>query len=156
MAYSVNKVTILGNIGQEPEVKYMPNGNAVCSLSVATSEKWADKATGERQDRTEWHRVVLFGKPGEIVGEFARKGSKIYIEGKLSTRKWQDKNGIDRWTTEIIGSDFVLLDGAQQQAGQGHSAAPSSPAPEATPGRTVGADFEDDIPFMRIQHEHTL
>ncbi len=155
MAYSVNKVTILGNIGQDPEVKYLPGGSAVCSLSVATSEKWTDKTTGERKDKTEWHRVVFWGKSGEIIGEFSRKGSKIYIEGKLATRKWQDQNGQDRYTTEIIGGDFVLLDGGQQQAGQSHSAAPvAQDKPE--PGRPAGADFEDDIPFMRIQNEYAF
>jgi single-strand DNA-binding protein len=136
MAYAINKVIILGTLGNDPEVKTVGNGS-VCSLSIATGEKWTDKASGERKEKTEWHRVVFWGKPGEIIGEFARKGSKIYVEGKLSTRKWQDKDGTDRYTTEIIGTDFVLLDGGQRQEKQ---AIASSVVP-------AGASFEDDIPF---------
>ena len=110
MARGVNKVILIGNLGQDPEVKYMPNGNAVANITVATSESWKDKNTGEQVDKTEWHRVVFFRRLAEIVGEYLKKGSKVYIEGKLQTRKWQDKNGKDNWTTEIIASEMQMLD----------------------------------------------
>ncbi|MEN8214629.1 MAG: single-stranded DNA-binding protein, partial [Pseudomonadota bacterium] len=105
----VNKVILIGNLGQDPEVKYMPNGNAVTNISVATSESWKDKNTGQQQERTEWHRVVAFRKLAEIIGEYLRKGSKIYIEGRLQTRKWQDQSGQDRYTTEIIADQMQML-----------------------------------------------
>jgi len=98
----VNKVILIGNVGNDPDVKYTQNGGAVTNLTIATSETWRDKATGEQRDKTEWHRVVLFGKTAEIAGEYIRKGSKVYIEGQLQTRKWQDKDGVDRYTTEVV------------------------------------------------------
>lgn len=110
MARGINKVILVGNVGVEPEVRYMPNGNAVTTLSIATSETWKDKNTGEKQDRTEWHRVVCFNRLGEIAGEYVRKGSKLYVEGSLRTRKWQDQQGQDRYTTEIIAADIQMLD----------------------------------------------
>lgn len=117
MARGINKVILVGNVGGDPEIRYMTNGNAVCTLSVATSESWKDKTTGEKQDRTEWHRVVCFNRLGEIAGEYVRKGSKLYVEGSLKTRKWQDQQGQDRYTTEIIASDIQMLD----SKGQGSS-----------------------------------
>ncbi|NIB41790.1 single-stranded DNA-binding protein [Pseudomaricurvus alkylphenolicus] len=135
MARGVNKVILVGNVGQDPEMKYMPSGNAVTNLSVATSESWKDKQTGQQQERTEWHRVVFFNRLGEIAGEYLRKGSKVYIEGSLRTRKWQDQSGQDRYTTEIVASEMQMLDsradsgmnqGYGQQANPGM--APQQPA----------------------------
>ena len=110
MARGINKVILVGNVGIDPDVRYLPNGNAVTTLSIATSESWKDKTTGEKQDRTEWHRVVCFNRLGEIAGEYVRKGSKLYVEGSLRTRKWQDQQGQDKYTTEIIASDIQMLD----------------------------------------------
>lgn len=128
MARGINKVIIVGNLGQDPEVRYMPQGGAVASISVATSEAWTDKSTNERKEQTEWHRIVFYNRLAEIAGEYLRKGSKIYIEGKLRTRKWQDQQGIDRYTTEIIASEMQMLDGRpeDQQGGQGYQ----QPAPQ--------------------------
>jgi len=138
----VNKVILVGNLGQDPEVRHMPNGNAVTNITVATSETWKDKNTGEQQERTEWHRVVMFRRLAEIAGEYLRKGAKVYIEGRLQTRKWQDQQGNDRYTTEIIADQMQMLDS------RGGSAAPapqqSAPAPAPAPG---GGDFDDAIPF---------
>ena len=152
MARGVNKVILIGNLGQDPEVKYMPNGNAVANITVATSESWKDKNTGEQVDKTEWHRVVFFRRLAEIVGEYLKKGSKIYIEGKLQTRKWQDKNGKDNWTTEIIASEMQMLDSRgggssdfnqnQSDSGSQQQSAPSQAAPAP-----ANNDFDDDIPF---------
>ncbi|QEI11387.1 single-stranded DNA-binding protein [Cellvibrio japonicus] len=119
MARGINKVILIGNIGQDPEVKYMPSGGAVTNISVATSETWKDKNTGQAQERTEWHRVVLFNRLGEIAGEYLRKGSKVYIEGSLRTRKWQGQDGSDRYTTEIVASEMQMLDGRGDNAGAG-------------------------------------
>jgi single-strand DNA-binding protein len=128
MARGVNKVILIGNLGQDPEVKYMPNGNAVANITLATSESWKDKESGQPQERTEWHRVVFFGKLGEIVGQYCRKGSKIYVEGALRTRKWQDQSGADRYTTEIVmdgfGGQMQMLDGRQDDAQTQSSAHP--------------------------------
>jgi len=153
MARGVNKVILIGNLGQDPEVKYMPNGNAVANITVATSESWKDKNTGEQVDKTEWHRVVLFRRLAEIVGEYLKKGSKIYIEGKLQTRKWQDKNGADHWTTEVIANEMQMLDsrgGGSSDFNQSQDA-PSQSAPQSAPSQAAPAptnnDFDDDIPF---------
>jgi len=146
MARGVNKVILIGNLGQDPEVKYMPNGNAVTNITIATSESWKDKNTGETVNKTEWHRVIFFRRLAEIVGEYLKKGSKIYIEGKLQTRKWQDKNGKDNWTTEIIANEMQMLDSrnnsspAQQQRPAQQQSAPAQAAP-------ANNDFDDDIPF---------
>ena len=155
MARGVNKVIIIGNLGQDPEIKYMPNGNAVANVTVATSESWKDKNTGENVDKTEWHRVVFFRRLAEIVGEYLKKGSKVYIEGKLQTRKWQDKNGKDNWTTEIIANEMQMLDSrgggssdfnqGQQDQGMG-SGQPQSAPSQAAPA-PANNDFDDDIPF---------
>jgi len=110
MTRGVNKVILIGNLGADPEIRYTPNHNAVASTSIATTESWRDKQTGEMQDRTEWHRIVFFNRLAEIVGEYLHKGSKVYIEGSLRTRKWQDRNGIERFTTEVIANEMHMLD----------------------------------------------
>ena len=161
MARGINKVILVGNVGVDPEVRYLPNGNAVTTLSVATSESWKDKTTGEKQDRTEWHRVVCFNRLGEIAGEYVRKGSKLYVEGSLRTRKWQDQQGQDKYTTEIIASDIQMLDsragGASSgyddipQAYQQQSSAPSQASNRQQPTAAAAQDafdqLDDDIPF---------
>ncbi|MCW8927704.1 MAG: single-stranded DNA-binding protein, partial [Gammaproteobacteria bacterium] len=111
MARGVNKVILVGNLGQDPEVRYTASGAAVANISVATSEQWTDKQSGQKQERTEWHRVVLFGRLGEIAGEYLKKGSQVYLEGKLQTRKWQDQNGQDRYSTEIVANEMQMLGG---------------------------------------------
>src|SRR6187402_2319558 len=121
MARGINKVILIGNIGQDPEVKYMPSGGAVTNVSVATSETWKDKNTGQPQERTEWHRVVFFNRLGEIAGEYLKKGSKVYIEGSLRTRKWQAQDGTDRYTTEIVANEMQMLDGRGDNSGAGFS-----------------------------------
>lgn len=115
MARGVNKVTIIGNLGNDPEVRYMPQGGAVANFTVATSESWTDKNTNEKREETEWHKIVVYGRLAEIVGEYLRKGSKVYLEGKLKTRKWQDKDGADKYTTEIICNEMQMLDGVSGQ-----------------------------------------
>ena len=119
MAGSVNKVILIGNCGQDPDTKYLPSGSAVTNLSIATSESWKDKQSGEQKERTEWHKVAMFNRLAEIAAEYLRKGSQVYIEGKLRTRKWQDKDGQDRYTTEIVASEMQMLDsrGGGQQGG---------------------------------------
>lgn len=142
----VNKVIVVGNLGQDPETRYMPSGSAVTNISVATSESWKDKQTGEKKERTEWHRIAMFGRLAEIAAEYLRKGSQVYIEGKLRTRKWQDKNKNDRWTTEIIAHEMQMLGGkGGQSAPRGQSEQPNHRPPSSPQG---GADdFDDDIPF---------
>ena len=143
MARGVNKVILVGNLGADPEVKYMPNGNAVANVTLATSESWKDKQSGEQKDKTEWHRVVFFRRLAEIAGEYLKKGSQIYIEGKLQTRKWQDKNGNDRYTTEIIANEMQMLGGrGGGSADFGASSSAAAPAAAAT-----ADEFDDDIPF---------
>jgi single-strand DNA-binding protein len=148
----INKVILVGNLGAKPEVKYASNGNAIANLSVATSDSWTDKNTGQKQERTEWHRVSLFGKLAEIAGQYLDKGSKVYVEGKLQTRKWQDQNGQDRYTTEVVVSGFngtlQMLDRRDDAGGAPSAPRQSSPtqaAPTITP--VANDDFEDDIPF---------
>ena len=146
MARGINKVILVGNLGADPETRYMPSGSAVTNLSVATSESWKDKQTGEQKDRTEWHKVAMFNRLAEIAAEYLRKGSQVYIEGKLRTRKWQDRDGNDRWTTEVIADEMQMLGGR----GGGGGAAPmsSSPGPSSSPPPQPGPDdFDDDIPF---------
>lgn len=150
MARGINKVILIGNLGRDPEVRYMPSGGAVANLAVATSETWKDKNTGENQERTEWHRVVMFGRLGEIAGEYLKKGSKVYLEGKLQTRKWQGQDGQDRYTTEIVANEMQMLDsrgGGSSDFGGGRSTQQS--APPASSGNDAGFDqgFDDDIPF---------
>lgn len=121
MARGINKVILIGNLGADPEVRYMPQGGAVANMTIATSESWTDKATNERKEQTEWHRIVIYQRLAEIAGEYLRKGSKVYIEGKLKTRKWTDKDGIERYTTEIVANELQMLDGRGegQQGGMG-------------------------------------
>lgn len=155
MARGVNKVILVGNIGHDPEVRYTPGGNAVANVSVATSDVWKDKQSGEQQERTEWHRVVFFNRLGEIAGEFLRKGNKVYVEGSLRTRKWQDKSGQDRYTTEIVASEMQMLDtrnpaatspSMQADGSEGESAA--SQETRAMPNQEMTDEiFDDDIPF---------
>lgn len=163
MARGINKVILIGNLGNDPEQKSMPNGNAVTNITVATSESWKDKQTGEQQERTEWHRVVFFNRLAEIVGQYLRKGSKVYLEGSLRTRKWQDQSGQDRYTTEIVANEMQMLDsrggqGDYQPAAAGGAAPMQSAPPQAAPQQpapqqssTAPAanfdDFDDDIPF---------
>lgn len=143
MARGVNKVILVGNLGKDPDVKYLPNGGAVANLTLATSERWKDKTTGEEQEKTEWHRVVMFGRLGEITGQYLKKGSKIYVEGKLQTRKWQDKEGVERYTTDIVANEMQMLDG-KQQGGEQDAPRSSSKQPE----NKLADDFDDsDIPF---------
>ena len=151
MARGINKVILIGNLGKDPEVRYMPSGGAVANITVATSESWKDKKTGEQQDKTEWHRVVMFNRLGEIAGEYLKKGSKVYIEGKLQTRKWQGQDGQDRYTTEIVASEMQMLDsrgggGASNFGGDSASAPQKQQAP-ATEAAGGFDDFDDDIPF---------
>ena len=170
MARGINKVILIGNLGADPETRAMPSGTTVANLRVATSESWRDKQTGEQQERTEWHRVAFFGRLAEVAGEYLRKGSQVYIEGSLRTRKWQDKQGNERYSTEIIGNDMQML-GSRGGGGAGGSAAagagaesatrggpgggpggggaPPSDAEESAGGTAAGRgeDFDDDIPF---------
>ena len=144
MARGINKVIIVGNLGADPETRYMPSGSAVTNLSVATSEQWKDKQTGEQKERTEWHKVAMFNRLAEIAAEYLRKGSQVYIEGKLRTRKWQDRDGNDRWTTEIIADEMQMLGG---RGGGGSAPMSSDSGPSGGPPQTPPDDFEDDIPF---------
>jgi single-strand DNA-binding protein len=149
MARGINKVILIGNLGNDPEVRYMPSGGAVTTISLATSEAWKDKSTGENQERTEWHRVVFFNRLAEIAGEYLRKGSKVYVEGSLRTRKWQDKSGVDRYTTEIVGSEMQMLDGKGMGGGEARQASPSHDHHDhSSQGNAPAAPaFDDDIPF---------
>ena len=148
MARGINKVILVGNLGADPETRYMPSGGAVTNIRVATTDSWRDKESGEQQERTEWHSVALFGRLGEIAGEYLRKGRQVYIEGRLRTRKWQDRDGNDRYTTEIIANEMQMLGGRADTGG-----APARPAPAAAPAAAAAGstsdsgDFDDDIPF---------
>lgn len=149
MARGINKVILVGNLGKDPETRYTPAGRAITNFTIATSESWKDKQTGEPQEKTEWHRVVMFGRIAEIAAEYLRKGSQVYIEGKLQTRKWQDQSGQDRYTTEVVGNDMQMLGGRQgagapamSEGGQGRRA----PAQQDEPA-VADATLDDDIPF---------
>lgn len=155
MARGINKVILIGNLGADPEVRYTQSNSAVCNLSLATSEQWKDKQTGEQRENTEWHKVVLFSRLGEIAGEYLRKGSKVYIEGRLQTRKWQDQNGQDRWTTEIVANEMQMLD-SRSDAPMGESSGgyggQARQQPRQAPAPAQGQsgpddDMGDDIPF---------
>jgi single-strand DNA-binding protein len=160
MARGVNKVILVGNLGADPDTRYMPSGKAVTNIRVATSESWKDKQTGDTQERTEWHSVVMYDKLGEIAAEYLRKGSQVYLEGKIRTRKWQDKEGKDRYTTEVIADQMQMLGGRGGGGGSSEPREPRSssrPAP-ATEDRSAapvdegaggggGGEFDDDIPF---------
>lgn len=150
MARGINKVILIGNLGTDPEVRYMPSGNAITNLTLATSEAWKDKQSGEMQERTEWHRIVLYNRLAEVAGEYLRKGSKIYIEGSLRTRKWQDKTGQERYTTEIHANDLQMLDSKGSSGTHQEMASPrpqQSQAQQAAPAPQGIEDFDDDIPF---------
>jgi single-strand DNA-binding protein len=141
----LNKVMIIGNLGSDPEIKYMPSGDAAATLSVATTDSYKDKQSGEQVEKTEWHRVVAFGRLAEIMGEYLKKGSKVYVEGSLQTRKWQDKSGGERYTTEIKAREMQMLD-SRGGAGMGSSAAmPASGA--SAPAPAMVAEVDDEIPF---------
>ena len=155
MARGINKVILIGHLGADPETRAMPSGSSVANLRIATTESWRDKQSGEQQERTEWHRVALFGRLAEIAGEYLRKGSQVYIEGSLRTRKWQDKQGNERYSTEIVANDMQMLGGrggsAAGSPGGGSGAGSREPAPEyasgGSSGEGAGTDFDDDIPF---------
>jgi len=150
---TLNKVMIIGNLGKDPEMRYMPNGEAVATLTLATSESWKDKTTGAAQEKTEWHRVVLFRRLAEIAGEYLKKGAKVYIEGRLQTRKWQDKQGIDRYTTEIVGNEMQMLSGGTGKPNAQNEQTPQQGKPENEGERDYDsgyqgeAVFDDDIPY---------
>ena len=172
MARGINKVILVGNLGADPETRAMPSGSTVANLRIATSESWRDKQSGEQQERTEWHRVVLFGRLGEVAAEYLKKGSQVYIEGSLRTRKWQDKQGVERYSTEIVGNDMQMLggrgggggmgggsgagasgSGTGGQAGGSSGGGRGDPFPEYSHSDSGGSggggrdDFDDDIPF---------
>ena len=151
---SVNKVIIVGNLGADPETKYMPSGDAVTNIRVATTDKWKDKASGEMKEATEWHRVAFFGRLAEIAGEYLKKGSQVYIEGRIRTRKYQDKDGNERYSTEIIGDRMQMLGsrsgaGAGEGRGEPRGEPPAEAKGGAAPAKKGGKfdDMEDDIPF---------
>ena len=156
---SVNKVILIGNLGADPETRYMPSGDAVTNIRIATSESWKDKDSGEQKERTEWHRVALFRRLAEVAAEYLRKGSQVYIEGRIRTRKWQDRDGNDRYTTEIVANEMQMLGGRSESGGANRSAdsstkeaaATNEPAvtnePAATNEPAPAVDFDDDIPF---------
>jgi single-strand DNA-binding protein len=144
MARGVNKAILVGNLGQEPEVKYTADGKAVANISVATSEQWDDKKTGEKQTKTEWHRVVLFGRTAEVAGEYLHKGSQVYLEGKIQTRKWQDKSGQDKYTTEIVANEMQMLGGRDDAPTASQPARSQAKPPQKAP---AAKGFDDDIPF---------
>ncbi len=158
MARGINKAILIGNLGNDPDIRYTASGTAIANISLATAESWRDKESGEQQERTEWHRVVFFGRLAEIVGEYLRKGSQVYVEGRIQTRKWQDKEGNDRYTTEVVANEMQMLGSrggasanynAPANAPTNHpqnKAAPDKPA-AASPNAAPADDFDDDIPF---------
>ena len=150
MARGINKVILIGNLGADPEIKYMPSGEAVANLNLATSESWKDKNTGEQVERTEWHRVVMFRRLAEIAGEYLKKGSKVYIEGRLQTRKWKGQDGQDRYTTEIVANEMQMLDsrgGGASNFNQQPASSNAQPQQPQTAPAGGFEDFDDDIPF---------
>ncbi|WP_429010200.1 single-stranded DNA-binding protein [Aeromonas allosaccharophila] len=166
----INKVILIGNLGQDPEVRYMPSGGAVTNITLAASETWKDKQTGEQKERTEWHRVVLMGKLAEVAGEYLKKGSQVYVEGKLQTRKWQDQSGQERYTTEVLVDSFTgvmqMLGGRPQGTGQqqapasqqqgGYGRQPQQPAQSNQNYNEPPPQFDDDIPFFRFAGHPSL
>lgn len=156
MSRGINKVILIGNLGQDPEVRYMPGGNAVTSITLATSETWRDKQTGEHKERTEWHRVVFMGKLAEVAGQHLKKGAQVYVEGKLQTRKWRDQSGQERYTTEVLVDSFTgvlqMLGGKPQQGSpqKAQSQPPARPAATPSAGQQSNEppfDYDDDLPF---------
>ena len=159
---SVNKVILIGNLGKDPEVRYLPSGSAICNLTIATSRQSKDKVSGEKQEETEWHRVVMFDRLAEISGEYLKKGKSVYIEGRLRTRKWTDKEGVERYSTEIVAQEMTMLGGRDSGSGSGSgsadessssNAARSAPGPRPAPSKPAAKsatgfdDMDDDIPF---------
>ena len=156
---SVNKVIIVGNLGKDPEVRYAPSGSAICNITIATSRQWKDKTSGEKQEETEWHRVVFYDRLAEIAGEYLKKGRPVYVEGRLKTRKWTDKEGVEKFTTEIVAAEMQLLGGREGGGGgdDGGGGQRSAPAPRPAAGRPAASapaksstgfdDMDDDIPF---------
>jgi single-strand DNA-binding protein len=156
---SVNKVILIGNLGRDPEVRYAPSGSAICNVTVATSRQWKDKTSGEKQEETEWHRVVFYDRLAEIAGEYLKKGRPVYVEGRLKTRKWTDKDGVEKYTTEIVADQMQLLgsregmgDGGGEGGGGGQRSAPASRPPASRPAAAQKSstgfdDMDDDIPF---------
>ncbi|MDH4059519.1 MAG: single-stranded DNA-binding protein [Aquincola sp.] len=156
---SVNKVILIGNLGRDPEVRYAPSGSAICNVTIATSRQWKDKTSGERQEETEWHRVVFYDRLAEIAGEYLKKGRPVYVEGRLKTRKWTDKDGVEKYTTEIVADQMQLLgsrEGMGDGGGEGSGARSGAPAsrpaggaakPAAQKSSTGFDDMDDDIPF---------
>lgn len=144
MARGINKVIVVGNLGADPDTRAMPSGNQVTNISVATSESWNDKVTGDKQERTEWHRVVFYGRLAEIAGDYLKKGSQVYVEGKLQTRKWEDKEGKERWTTEIIANQMQMLG---ERMSQGTSNQGNVTKQNTSSNEFVDEEFDDDIPF---------
>ncbi|HBC7418499.1 TPA: single-stranded DNA-binding protein [Serratia marcescens] len=146
----INKAIIIGNLGKDPEVRYTQNGGAIANLTIATSESWRDKQSGEQKEKTEWHRVVLFGKLAEVAGEYLRKGSQVYIEGKLTTRKWADQAGVKRYTTEIhvnVGGVMQMIGSKQEASQSGNQPSPPKQQNKPQPSNEPPMDFDDDIPF---------
>ena len=159
---SINKVILIGNLGRDPEVRYTPSGAAVCNVTIATSRNWKDKTSGEKVEETEWHRVVFYDRLAEIAGEYLKKGRSVYVEGRLKTRKWQDKDGVDKYTTEIVADNMQMLGGREGMGGgdeggggsrgygrEGGGAAPRAPAAKPAPAKSSTGfdDMDDDIPF---------
>ena len=144
MARGINKAIVVGNLGRDPEVRYSANGNAIANVTIATTDSWKDRQSGERQEKTEWHRVVFFGRLAEIAGEYLKKGSQVYVEGRLQTRKWEDRDGNERYTTEIVAADMQMLGGRGGGDTQGGSAPDFG---ETSSGSSSSGDFDDDIPF---------
>ena len=145
MARGINKAIVVGNLGRDPEVRYSANGNAIANVTIATTDSWKDRQSGERQEKTEWHRVVFFGRLAEIAGEYLKKGSQVYVEGRLQTRKWEDRDGNERYTTEIVAADMQMLGGG---GGGGDTQGGSAPDfGETSSGSSSSGDFDDDIPF---------
>ena len=161
MARGINKAILIGNLGNDPDIRYTASGTAIANISLATAESWRDKNSGEQQERTEWHRIVFFGRLAEVVGEYLRKGSQIYVEGRIQTRKWQDKEGNDRYSTEVVANEMQMLGGrgggagagapmhpdSQARAPEARNTAPPPDKPAARPGAAPADDFDDDIPF---------
>lgn len=158
MARGINKAILIGNLGNDPDIRYTASGTAIANISLATAESWRDKNSGEQQERTEWHRIVFFGRLAEVVGEYLRKGSQIYVEGRIQTRKWQDKEGNDRYSTEVVANEMQMLGSrggagagapmntdSQARAPEARNTAPPPDKPAARPG--AADDFDDDIPF---------
>ncbi len=147
MSRGINKVILVGHLGADPDTRYMPSGSAVTNIRLATTEAWKDKTSGDQQERTEWHNVAFFGRLAEIAAEYLRKGSQVYVEGRLRTRKWQDKQGNDRWSTEVIASEMQMLGGRSSAAASAPAMAQRTPSPVAQAGAAPSQDFDDDIPF---------